>query len=111
MADAAPVPADNARPEPVALTPLARRILPRGVDGRTREARRLAELVHQLAAGLPDPTEPRVRVLLVDAANLAMTSERLAHQAAAGEHVDPDMAVRVSGALGRALERLEECRK
>ena len=99
-------PADAAPPR----TALSRRIVPPGIDGRTRGAKRLAELVHHLAARVADPEDVTTRARLVDAAHLTMVSESLAHRAAAGEPVDPDLAVRVSGALGRALDRLEDCR-
>lgn len=78
----------------------------RGVDGRTRTAQRWRALYAEFAAALGHDPSPAERELLVDAAALALDSEMLAASAARGERVDPDLRVRVSGALGRALERL-----
>ncbi len=80
--------------------------LPPGIDRRTRPARRLLALAREFAAvlgRLPSETEAP---LVLDAAALALESETLAARAASGEQIDPDLRVRVSGALGRALERL-----
>ncbi len=77
-----------------------------GVDGRTRRAKRFRQLVADISAALGRPPSPTDRTLILDAAALALESESLAAQAAAGARIDPDVRVRVSGALGRALERL-----
>lgn len=103
---------EASKPTPApARSALASRIVPPTVDGRSRGAKRLTELVHQLAAHVDDPSDPVARALLMDAAHLTMQSEALAHRAATGDLVDADQAVRVSGALGRALDRLAEHRE
>jgi len=77
-----------------------------GVDGRTRRAKRFRSLVDDLTVAIGRPPSPTDRTLILDAAALALESESLAAQAAAGARVDPDVRVRISGALGRVLDRL-----
>lgn len=96
-----------ARTLPRSRSALSARILPRDCDGRSAGARRLTDLVHSLARRVADPSDPATRALLLDAAHLVMQSETLAHRAARGEAVDPDDVIRTSGALARALDRLE----
>lgn len=85
---------------------LTRRILPRSVDGRTKEAKRYAGLIRDLAKHVEDPDNPIVRAQLVGAALLVMEQEALAHKVAAGHAVDPDDTVRLHNACERALKRL-----
>jgi hypothetical protein len=77
-----------------------------GVDGRLRSAKRFRALAQELTVALPRPPGPALLPLILDAAALAVESEALAARAASGERIDPDLRVRVSGALARALERL-----
>ena len=76
------------------------------VDGRTRTARRCRTIYADLAAALGREPTPADRALLVDAVVLALESEALAAKTVAGGPTDPDLRVRLSGALARALERL-----
>ena len=85
---------------------LNRRILPRHVDGRSAEAKRLMGLVHDLALQVEDPDNPITRARLTGAALLIMQQESLAHRVAAGQAVNPDDVVRIHNACERALERL-----
>ena len=86
---------------------LNRRILPRHVDGRSAEAKRLMGLVRDLAEQVEDSENPVTRARLMAAALLIMEQEQMAHALAAGKAVDPDDAVRVTHACERALARLK----
>ena len=85
---------------------LNRRILPHGVDGRSREAKRLVGLVQDFAKQVDDPNNPVTRARLMGAALLVMQQESMAHRVAAGQAVDPDDVVRIHHATERALARL-----
>ena len=86
---------------------LNRRILPRGVDGRSAPAKRLMGLVRDLAKTVKDPEDPITRSRLVAAALLIMQQEALAHDLAAGKTVSCEDVVRVANATERALSRLK----
>ena len=93
-------------------TPLANgaeRILPLGVDGRRKEAKRFKELVYQLAEDVANPADLITRTRILVATNLIMTTEQMAHQTAQGIPPSPDDVVRVSHQLDMALKRLAEC--
>jgi hypothetical protein len=86
---------------------LNRRILPRHVDGRSAEAKRLMGLVRDLAEHVEDSDNPVTRARLVAAALLVMQQESMAHAVAAGKAVDPNDIVRIANACERALRRLK----
>lgn len=79
-----------------------------GIDGRSAEAQRFRRTWQDLAAALGRDPSPVERTLLTDAAILVMEVEALAARSVAGGEgrPDPDVLVRVSGALSRALDRL-----
>ncbi len=80
----------------------------RGVDGRTRDARRFRDLFESFAASLGG--EARLseadRALARTAASLTVKSEFMQAEVAAGGEVDAEQLVRVSNSLSRVLSRL-----
>jgi len=88
-----------------ATTPRPRmRILPPGLDGRRRAARRLAELARELGRRAPDTAMGRAAVLA--AAGLALRCEDLAHRVAAGDEAAGVELERAQFALDAAMRRL-----
>ena len=80
----------------------------RGVDGRTRDARRFRDLFESFVEGLGGESkinEPE-RSLCRTAASLAVKSEAMQASVAAGGDVDTEQLVRVSNSLARVLGRL-----
>lgn len=76
------------------------------IDGRTREARRLAELERLFLAPLGDDVTEADRVQAGLAAALAVAVEGLKASIARREPVDPEHATRLANAAQRALTPL-----
>jgi hypothetical protein len=80
----------------------------RGVDGRTRDARRFRDLFESFAESLGG--EVRLseadRALARTAASLTVKSEAMQAEVAKGGEVDAEQLVRVSNSLSRVLSRL-----
>jgi hypothetical protein len=85
------------------------RLHAKGVDLRTREARRFRDLTLSFAesfGGVERLTEAE-RSLIRSAASLTVQAERLHPQAAAGEAVDLEALTRLSNAQARVLMALK----
>ena len=80
----------------------------RGIDGRTRDAKRFRDLFESFVeslggkAGLSEADSALARM----AASLTVKSEAMQAQVAAGGEVDAEQLVRVSNSLSRVLGRL-----
>lgn len=110
MAHASPVQAER---KPEARSAITNgRLLPRGIDGRSTEARRFRDLVDALAApfgGLQAAPEI-IRQTIRRSAALALQAEGLEEAMARGEAVDPIAFATVTNVLQRCLKRLEVAR-
>jgi hypothetical protein len=85
----------------------------RGIDGRTRDARRFRDLFESFVDGLGGDgklTEAE-RALARTAASLAVKSEAMQAEVAAGGDVDAEQLVRVSNSLSRTLSQLRRKHK
>jgi hypothetical protein len=80
----------------------------RGIDGRTRDARRFRDLFESFVEGLGGETKlsEAERALARTAASLAVKSEAMQAEVAAGGEVDSEQLVRVSNSLARVLGKL-----
>jgi hypothetical protein len=82
----------------------------RGVNGNSRMARRFREIVGALAddCGGPDKVSETTRIVIKQAATLALRIEALQTQVLTGEAVDDEELVRLSNVLARLLHRLRK---
>jgi hypothetical protein len=84
------------------------RMYPKGVDGRSAEARRFKDLVSSFAAGLGGEgalTEAE-RALIRNAASLTLQSERLQAALVAGREVNSEEMMRLANSIVRVLAAL-----
>ena len=81
-------------------------MLPRGIDARRRDAKRLAEIARDLAARVPKDPDLILRTRITAAALLMMRIEAMAAAQAKGEAIDANDLVRIHHALDRALAEL-----
>src|SRR5271163_4300610 len=82
----------------------------RGIDGRTRNARRFRDLFESFAESLggEERLSEADRALARMAASLAVKSETMQAEVAAGGEVDAEQLVRVTNSLSRVLSRLRK---
>jgi hypothetical protein len=80
----------------------------RGIDGRTRDAKRFRDLFESFARQLGGEAHlsEADRALARMAASLTVKSEAMQAQVAKGGEVDAEQLVRVSNSLSRVLSRL-----
>lgn len=79
----------------------------RGIDGRTRDAKRFRDLFESFAKGLGEERLSEAdRALVRMAASLTVKSEAMQAEIAKGGEVDAEQLVRVSNSLSRVLGRL-----
>ncbi len=80
----------------------------RGIDGRTRDAKRFRDLFESFARQLggEERLSEADRALARTAASLTVKSEAMQAQVAAGGEVDAEQLVRISNSLSRVLARL-----
>lgn len=78
----------------------------RKIDGRTIDAKRFRTLATELASQLQRDPSPADRVLLVNAATLAMLCERFAADLLEGKEVNEENYRRNLQALGNVLIKL-----
>jgi hypothetical protein len=80
----------------------------RGIDGRTRDAKRFRDLFESFASSLggEERLSEADRALTRMAATLTVKSETMQASIAAGGEVDAEQLVRVSNSLSRVLARL-----
>jgi hypothetical protein len=80
----------------------------RGIDGRTRDAKRFRDLFESFAKGLggEERLSEADRALARMAASLTVKSEAMQAEVAKGGEVDAEQLVRVSNSLSRVLGRL-----
>jgi hypothetical protein len=81
--------------------------LPR-VDGRTRSVRRYRELIATFEAEIGREPAEADRILLKQAAAIALRAEQLEDAIVAGDAVDPDLVIRLSSEVRRILDRLKD---
>lgn len=85
-----------------------------GVDGRSRSARRLRDILQELEAEAlavsPAPITTTERLSMRVAASCALDHEALMARLAAGEEVDADERGRVTRALAAAVDALHRIR-
>lgn len=82
-------------------------ILPKKIDGRTVEGRRLKEYALQLADEVPDSDDPIVRARILHCAALILEGERLTWRIAQGKHVDHRKLTRITYAIDHTLAKLQ----
>jgi len=82
----------------------------RGIDGRTRPAKRFRDVFESFAASLGGMAglSEADRALARTAASLAVKAETMQAEVAAGGEVDAEQLVRVSNSLSRVLGRLRK---
>lgn len=78
----------------------------RKIDGRTTDAKRFRALATDLAAQLQRDPTPAERILLVNAATLAMLCERFAADLLEGKEVNEENYRRNLQALGNVMIKL-----
>jgi hypothetical protein len=76
-------------------------------DGRSRPARRLRRLADEFASEVGTPLSPIDRVLVGQAAALALRSEQLQTAIVSGQSADTDEAVRLASESRRILVALK----
>src|SRR5687768_6846504 len=92
--------------DPRATCAINRTVLPRRIDARRRDAKRLAEIARDLAARVPNDPDLIMRTRITGAALLVMRIEAMAAAQARGESIDANDLVRIQHALARALAEL-----
>ena len=82
-------------------------LLPRGVDGRSAEARRWLDLYRDIAGRVTlDPVSPLVATRIRACVSLTMVLEEMSARQARGEPVDAAELVAISNAHARVLREL-----
>jgi hypothetical protein len=77
-----------------------------GLDRRTKEARRLAEIVSELEAALPAPVDPLSARKIIRLAELLLIGETIRHKAIAGRKADLDRLVKIENSAARLSREL-----
>lgn len=85
------------------MRPIRRR---KAYDGRTSRARRFRALMAAFSEGFGGKAGARETSLIRQAAACTIEAEDLQAKIINGEHVDPDVLVRVSNVLARSLSAL-----
>jgi hypothetical protein len=76
---------------------------PRGFNGNSAEARRIAELVESFAVGIPTPIDEPTLAIVRGAALMAQQLERIEERVTRGHKIDEQRLLRLSGAIARAV--------